>query len=199
MKRLRLNLPAELVYQSAMAVLLVLFLTVPMFLIGRRTLGEAVIALLYLAAVVWSSSRWGQLPGMCAAVTATLTFNFFFIPPFFTFADRSTGGLAGPDDLPGCGHPGRRTDAGCALEGAHQRARRQADVRAQPGPGRPAHATVRAPHPCPTPPADVLCLRWSRSRCRPRPAPSRRWSERLPASTIDKPPDRVVPIEAAPG
>jgi len=41
---------------------------------------------LYLAAVVWSSSRWGQLPGMCAAVTATLTFNFFFIPPFFTFA-----------------------------------------------------------------------------------------------------------------
>jgi K+-sensing histidine kinase KdpD len=85
MKRHRLNLPAGLVHQCAMAVLLVLFLSVPMFLLGRRTLGEAVIALLYLAAVVWSSSRWGQLPGMCAAVTATLTFNFLFIPPFFTF------------------------------------------------------------------------------------------------------------------
>ena len=85
MKKLRLNLPAGLVYQCAMAVSLVLFLSVPMFLLGRRTLGEAVIALLYLAAVVWSSSRWGQLPGMCAAVAATLTFNFLFIPPFFTF------------------------------------------------------------------------------------------------------------------
>jgi K+-sensing histidine kinase KdpD len=94
MKRLRLNLPAELVYQSATAAMLVLFLTVPMFLIGRRTLGESVIALLYLAAVVWSSSRWGQLPGMCAAVTATLAFNFFFIPPFFTFAvDQLEGWL----------------------------------------------------------------------------------------------------------
>lgn len=86
MRKLRLNITADLLMQCAKAVAVVLFLTIPMFLIGRRTLGESVIALLYLAAVAWSSSRWGQLPGMCAAITATLTFNFLFIPPFFTFA-----------------------------------------------------------------------------------------------------------------
>lgn len=86
MRKLRLNITAGLLMQCANAVGFVLFLTIPMFLIGRRTLGESVIALLYLAAVAWSSSRWGQLPGMCAAITATLTFNFLFIPPFFTFA-----------------------------------------------------------------------------------------------------------------
>jgi two-component system sensor histidine kinase KdpD len=57
-----------------------------MFLIGRVTLGEAVIAMLYLAVVGWSAGQWGRLPGLCAAITATLTFNFLFIPPFFTFA-----------------------------------------------------------------------------------------------------------------
>jgi len=49
-------------------------------------LGEAVIALLYLVPVGWSAARWGQGAGVCAAVTAALMFDFFFIPPFYTFA-----------------------------------------------------------------------------------------------------------------
>jgi K+-sensing histidine kinase KdpD len=57
-----------------------------LFLIGRDTLGEAVIALLYLVPVAWSANRWGQLPGISAALTAALAFNFLFIPPFYTFA-----------------------------------------------------------------------------------------------------------------
>ncbi len=86
MRKFRLSITTDLVIGCAQAVLLVLFITMPMALIGRRVLGEAVIAMLYLAAVGLSSSRWGQLPGMCAALTAALTFDFFFIPPFFTFA-----------------------------------------------------------------------------------------------------------------
>ncbi len=86
MKRFRLNITPKLLIECCQAVLIVWALTVPMFLLGRQTLGESVIALLYLASVAWSSSRWGQLPGTCAAITATLTFNFLFIPPFFTFA-----------------------------------------------------------------------------------------------------------------
>jgi K+-sensing histidine kinase KdpD len=36
--------------------------------------------------VTWAANRWGQLPGICAALTAALAFNFLFIPPFYTFA-----------------------------------------------------------------------------------------------------------------
>jgi len=86
MQKPRFSTTPQLLGDCARAAGLALFLTIPMFLIGRQTLGEAVIAMLYLAAVGWSAGQWGRLPGMCAALTATLTFNFLFIPPFFTFA-----------------------------------------------------------------------------------------------------------------
>jgi K+-sensing histidine kinase KdpD len=66
--------------------------TVVLLLIGRATLGEAVIALLYLVPVGWSASRWGQVAGMSAALAAALTFDFFFIPPFLTFTVGSLEG-----------------------------------------------------------------------------------------------------------
>jgi K+-sensing histidine kinase KdpD len=65
---------------------LVLAVTLPLWWIGRDTLGEAGIALIYLLPVSWSAYRWGQLPGISAALTAALAFNFLFIPPFYTFA-----------------------------------------------------------------------------------------------------------------
>jgi two-component system sensor histidine kinase KdpD len=85
-KNIRLSITAELLSQCALAVLTVTVMTVALLLIGRDVLGEAVIALLYLVPIGWSASRWGQGPGMCAALTAALMFDFFFIPPFFTFA-----------------------------------------------------------------------------------------------------------------
>jgi K+-sensing histidine kinase KdpD len=66
--------------------------TLILYLIGRATLGEAVIALLYLVPVGWIASRWGQGPGICAAVAAALCFDFFFIPPFLTFTVGSLEG-----------------------------------------------------------------------------------------------------------
>lgn len=57
-----------------------------MLLIGRDQLGEAVIALLFLIPVGWIASRWGQGPGIFAAVMSALAFDYFFIPPFYTFA-----------------------------------------------------------------------------------------------------------------
>jgi K+-sensing histidine kinase KdpD len=56
-----------------------------LFLIGRNVLGEAVIALVYLVPVTWSANRWGQLPGISAALTAALAFDFLFTTPFYTF------------------------------------------------------------------------------------------------------------------
>ena len=84
MKRLRSSFTPDLFFHSIFAVLTVVALTVPLVLIGRATLGEAVIALLYLVPVGWSAARWGQTPGICAAVAAALAFDFFFIPPFNT-------------------------------------------------------------------------------------------------------------------
>src|SRR5512136_205227 len=86
MKKMRLSFTPEMLSQSALAVLSVAATTAVLWLIGRDTLGEAVIALLYLVPIGWSASRWGQGPGMCAALTAALMFDYFFIPPFYTFA-----------------------------------------------------------------------------------------------------------------
>ena len=85
MKRNRVSFTPKLFTNSLLAVLTVAAVTIPLFLIGRATLGEAVIALLYLVPVAWSANKWGQLPGISAALTATLAFDFLFIPPFYTF------------------------------------------------------------------------------------------------------------------
>lgn len=61
-------------------------------LIGRQQLGEAVIALSFLVPVGWSASRWGQGPGIFAAMLSALAFDFFFIPPFYTFTVGSLEG-----------------------------------------------------------------------------------------------------------
>jgi len=63
-----------------------------LLLIGRGQLGEAVIALLLLVPVGWSAGRWGQGPGIFAALMAALAFDFFFIPPFYTFTVGSLEG-----------------------------------------------------------------------------------------------------------
>ena len=74
------------------AVAVIAVLTTLMLLIGRPALGEAVIAMLYLLAVGWLTSRSGRLPGFSAALSAALMFDFFFIPPFFTFNVGSVEG-----------------------------------------------------------------------------------------------------------
>jgi K+-sensing histidine kinase KdpD len=81
------SLPSlKMIANSFLAVLTVAAITIPLVLIGRDTLGEATIALLYLVPVTWSAYRWGQLPGISAALTAALAFDFLFIPPFYTFS-----------------------------------------------------------------------------------------------------------------
>jgi K+-sensing histidine kinase KdpD len=80
------------VTHSMMAVAVVLALTLVMFLIGSKMLGEGVIALLYLAPCGWCTLRWGKIAGVSAALTAALSFDFLFIPPYFTFTIGSLEG-----------------------------------------------------------------------------------------------------------
>ena len=92
MAKTKLSFPSELLVYCLSALLTVLLTSIPLLLIGRATLGEAVIALVYLVPVSWSTARWGQAAGICAAFAAALTFDFFFIPPFLTF---NVGSLEG--------------------------------------------------------------------------------------------------------
>ncbi len=85
-------LTPQLLISCLMAVFTVIATAIPLLLIGRASLGEAVIALVLLIPVAWSAHRWGQAPGMSAALTAALVFDFFFIPPFLTFAVGSLEG-----------------------------------------------------------------------------------------------------------
>ncbi len=92
MNRFPLRLKPELLRNSAYAVLIVMATTFFLLLAGRRELGEAVIALVYLVPIIWSGYRWGEGPGMSAALAAALAFDFLFIPPFYTFAIGSLEG-----------------------------------------------------------------------------------------------------------
>ncbi len=92
MAKTKITFPSILLVNCFSAVLTVALTTIPLFLIGRATLGEAVIALVLLLPVSWSAARWGQAAGISAAFTAALVFDFFFIPPFFTFNVESLEG-----------------------------------------------------------------------------------------------------------
>ena len=85
MKKSRFTFTPKLYENSVYAVLTVVVTTVLLLLIGRDLLGEAVVALLFMLPVAWSAARWGQGPGMSAALAAALLFDFYFIPPFYTF------------------------------------------------------------------------------------------------------------------
>ncbi|MEW5987180.1 MAG: DUF4118 domain-containing protein [Chloroflexota bacterium] len=56
----------------------------------RGSLASPIIALLYLLPVVLSTRSWGLGAGIVAAFCAFLSFNFFFIPPFYTFVVHET-------------------------------------------------------------------------------------------------------------
>jgi len=85
MKKIHFSLTPVRIFEYIFALLTVVITTIPLVLIGRDTLGEAVIALLYLVPVGLSAARWGQGPAILAAVAAALTFDYFFIPPFHSF------------------------------------------------------------------------------------------------------------------
>ncbi|HTY08886.1 MAG TPA: DUF4118 domain-containing protein [Candidatus Edwardsbacteria bacterium] len=92
MKQKSFAISTDMVTEVLQAVIVIAVLTVVMLLIGQAVLGGAVIAMVYLLAVGWLTSRAGRLPGLSAALTAALLFDFFFIPPYLTFTVGSVEG-----------------------------------------------------------------------------------------------------------
>ncbi len=51
----------------------------------QRFVGVQTVSLVFLIAVLTSAIAWGLLPSLLAAILSTLAFNFFFLPPLYTF------------------------------------------------------------------------------------------------------------------
>ena len=58
------------------------------FLLHKAGLSEANKAIVFIPAVVGASLWWGLWPGIVAAIASVLAFDFFFVPPYYTFAVR---------------------------------------------------------------------------------------------------------------
>lgn len=52
---------------------------------ARPAIGSGALDLLYLVPVIIAASRFGLRPGLLAGVAAALCYNFFFLPPLYTF------------------------------------------------------------------------------------------------------------------
>jgi two-component system, OmpR family, sensor histidine kinase KdpD len=58
------------------------------FLVGlmlQQFLGDKVIAMVFLTAVLASAISYGLWPALAASLVSTLAYNFFFLPPLYTF------------------------------------------------------------------------------------------------------------------
>lgn len=58
-----------------------------------QSIGITNVALVFLAAVLVSAARYGLWPSLVACLVATLVYNFFFLPPLYTFT------VADPDNV----------------------------------------------------------------------------------------------------
>ncbi len=72
------------------AALLVITATVIAWLIGLSRLAETDVVLIYLAVITFSAVRFGRVASLVAAALAVGGFDFFFVPPFFTFTVADT-------------------------------------------------------------------------------------------------------------
>lgn len=71
-------------WQYLLAFLLIAFLTA-IFFVLREVLDTTLIALLYLIPLGSITAFWGLSPGITSALITFLTFNYFFIQPYYTF------------------------------------------------------------------------------------------------------------------
>jgi two-component system sensor histidine kinase KdpD len=65
-------------------------------LLGRALVGVVDmpnVSIVFLAAVLWSATRYGRWPSIYASVLGTLAYDFFFIPPVYTFTITDPGEL----------------------------------------------------------------------------------------------------------
>ncbi|HEY5139419.1 MAG TPA: DUF4118 domain-containing protein, partial [Methylococcales bacterium] len=72
------------------ALLVVTVVTVINTALWYLGLREANLVMVYMLAVVFVAAKFGRVPAVWASVAAVLTFDFFFVPPYFKFAVNDT-------------------------------------------------------------------------------------------------------------
>jgi two-component system sensor histidine kinase KdpD len=82
----------KLLVQYLLALLTIAATTALLYLL-RDVLDTPLVALLFLLPVGLSTAYWGLGPGIMAALCAFLTFNYFFIQPYYTFRVHQMGDL----------------------------------------------------------------------------------------------------------
>lgn len=71
-------------FQYFLAIFLITITTAAFFIL-REALDTSLVALLFLLPVGLSTFLWGLGPGITSALVSFLTFNYFFIQPYYTF------------------------------------------------------------------------------------------------------------------
>jgi two-component system sensor histidine kinase KdpD len=82
----------QILLKYILALLTLTLTTAPLYLL-REDLGTPLVALLFLIPVGLTTTFWGLGPGIMVAFCAFLTFNFFFIEPYYTFSVHHTRDL----------------------------------------------------------------------------------------------------------
>jgi K+-sensing histidine kinase KdpD len=85
MKKINLAHLSSKLKSSFSAVLAVGLAGLFLLVTRREIVGEGVVALLLLLVVMGSAYQWGLAGGMSAALSASLVFDYLFIPPYYTF------------------------------------------------------------------------------------------------------------------
>ena len=70
-----------------LAIVAVVFTTGGLKLLGPH-INPTTVALAFLLIILFIARAWGPAPAVCASVVGILSLNFFFLPPFGTFAIR---------------------------------------------------------------------------------------------------------------
>ena len=66
--------------------MVLIFLTTGILFLFRSGLNTSTVALLYFLPILISTTLWGLWPGVFSAFTAFLSYNYFFLQPYYTFA-----------------------------------------------------------------------------------------------------------------
>jgi two-component system sensor histidine kinase KdpD len=104
------------------------------------------IALVFLAGILLVAARWGLGPSLVACAAGVLAFNFFFLPPLYTFHHRRSRERGDPVLFRHHRHPGQQSDRADARPGGHRAKASEVDrgaLRLQPEAGR--HRRSRRP------------------------------------------------------
>jgi K+-sensing histidine kinase KdpD len=85
MKKINFSHLSRMAKDSFSGVLAIAATTLLLLALRQDIVGQGVIALILLLPVIGVAYHFGLAAGMSAALTAALCFDFFFIPPFYTF------------------------------------------------------------------------------------------------------------------